>query len=465
MAFADKMKMTNWAFGFFVLSVMLLPIGFGGNRPLPFGLAQAGLAVSCLCLILGFGRSWQPPKLFPRLQLALILFSIVIVWAWLQTQPFLPKDWAHPLWMEAANVLNKPLHGVVAIAPEASQAGLNRLITYLVAGFLAYVLGQDPKRARLVIQALWASGTAICIYGLVVHITGWNKILWFDKWAYHEDLTATFVNRNHFAIYASLVLASGVALFLQSWREDVMAQKPTSRAPAVRAWLMRRGGMYMCSFMIIVLCIVLSHSRSGFMLGLAGIASYLFFYQIYRKSWARALLIALVAFIIISLAFAVARQYSERFASLFSDYSSTDRMKVYGMTIEALRDSPLFGYGLNGFQPVFRIYQRNMIMEFTHAHSDILESLLDLGLPMGFLMWAAVLLVVSGLARGIARRRRHGMFACLALAACIVVLGHAMVDFSLQIPGVVIPWVTLLGIGLAQSWRQAEREGVPELMS
>ena len=86
-------------------------------------------------------------------------------------------------------------------------------------------------------------------------------------------------------------------------------------------------------------------------------------------------------------------------------------MKVYGLTVEAIRDNPWLGYGLNGFQPIFRIYERGMIMEFTHAHSDVLESLLDLGLPAGLMLWSAIsLLIVSGLARGVLRA--GGVTAC-----------------------------------------------------
>ena len=85
-------------------------------------------------------------------------------------------------------------------------------------------------------QALWvSSGTLICIYGLIEFMAGGHKILWFDKWAYQEDLTASFVNRNHFAVYAGMVMTSGVALLVQSWREKVMAQKAANARGASHA--------------------------------------------------------------------------------------------------------------------------------------------------------------------------------------------------------------------------------------
>ncbi len=159
----------------------------------------------------------------------------------------------------------------------------------------------------------------------------------------------------------------------------------------------------------------------------------------------------------IALCLFVAFEFSERFATLFSDYSSTDRLKVYRLGLSVLHDNPWFGYGLNGFEPQFRLYQQNMLMEFNHAHSDILESLIDLGIPFGLLMWTAIGLLLSGLWHGIITRRQNGVFPVLGLTTSIMLLGHACVDFSLQIPGDVMIWAALMGAGLAQSWSQSER--------
>jgi len=457
MAFANRLKTADWPFWCFALAVISLPVGLGGNRPLPFGLAQAALALGCIALVLS-RRRWPPPLLFTRLTWGLGLFAVVVFWAWLQTQSFVPASWLHPLWKEAASTLRMPLGGAVAISPEDSFDGLTRLVTYIAVGLIAYVLGQDPSRARRLVQALWLSGAAICVYGLVVYIFGNHKILWFDKWAYQDDLTATFVNRNHFAVYADLVLTCGVALIIQSWRETIQTKKQSARAQALRDWLQKEGGPKALLLALVFIGIVLSHSRAGFVLAIIGPGSYVLFYQLYLKAWRRAIVTALSAFVILALMLLAAWHYSDRFARLLNDYSAFDRLTVYQLTLSALRDNPWLGYGLNGFQAVFRLYQHGMIMEFARAHSDVLESLLDLGLPAGFLLWAAIALLVSGLARGVVRRRRHGLFPALGLSASVIVLAHAFVDFSMQIPGVVFPWAALVGIGLAQSWRRGEKE-------
>jgi len=457
-----KLKLADLSFWCFVLGAVLLPIGFGGNRWLPFGIAQTAFALASFGVVLDAQR--LEPRLFLRLRVAFGLFAVVVMWAWLQTQSFMPVAWLHPLWKEASNVLGRPLHGAIALSPEDSLNGLNRLVTYLAAGILSYLFAQDPKRARQMIGAFWASGVMICLYGLIVYATGLHTILWFDKWAYQDDLTATFVNRNDFAVYAGLVLLCGVALLLQSWKENVQEKNAAARPAALRKWLTVEGLGRTLLLLFVFISLVLSHSRAGFALTLAGLGSYFFFYQVYRQAWGRAVLTLLTAAIIIAAALMIAWQYSDRFAQLFSDYSSADRLKVYKLTLLAIADNPWLGYGLDGFQPVFRLYEQGMIMEFTHAHSDVLESLLDLGIPVGLMLWSAILLLITGLVHGIVHRRRHGIFPCLGLAAAVIVLGHSIVDFSMQIPGVVIPWAMLTGIGLAQSWRQGEKEPAIEWM-
>jgi hypothetical protein len=82
----------------------------------------------------------------------------------------------------------------------------------------------------------------------------------------------------------------------------------------------------------------------------------------------------------------------------------------------------------------------------------VLESVLDLGIPAAMTLWLAIGIFISGLWHGICTRQRDGSYPALGLAVTLMVLGHASIDFSLQIPGIVLCWVSLLGVGLAQSW-------------
>ena len=463
MAVADKrLTFSDCAFWVFAVSIALAPVGFGGNRPLPFGLVQTGLALSCIFLL--FDRTaMAAPRFFARIGWAFALFGLVILWAWYQTMPFVPASWINPLWSDAATTLGRPLRGAISISPEDSRVGLIRLITYVAAGALAYFHCQRSARAQRLVQALWAAGSVICAYGLITYLLGINKILWFEKTAYEGDLTAVFVNRNHFAIYAGMIMLCGLALSVQSWRSAV--EKNGNVAPKMeflQNWLAWKGLPQVVLLALILVCIIFSHSRAGLMLTVAGFGAFIFFYLIYRKAWRLAAAALFFAFVGLTLIFVIAPYYSDRFAELFTDYSSRDRMSVYNLVLQAIRDNPWLGYGIDGFQPVFRLYQHGMVMEFLRAHSDFLESLLDLGIPVALMLWLAVALLLSGLVHGILNRRRHGSFAALALAASVMALGHALVDFDLQIPGVTLTWAVLLGAGLAQSWRASEKKGIVE---
>lgn len=446
----------NAAFWLYALGVILSPIGLGGNRPIAFGLIQLALGASCV-LLAREREFWRSIRIFKRLRAAMILFAAVVVWAFIQAMPIVPSEWAHPIWSETSATLGENISPSISIVPEDALKGLVRLVTYAISCALAFVLLQDSRRARRFLDLLWASGIAICVYGLVIYLAGVQKILWFDKWAYNDDLTATFVNHNHFAIYAAMVLTCGAARLFQSWRE-LRHSKPASFARALRDWLGKEGVPQTFMIAMVLACIVLSHSRAGLTLALAGLGAWVLFFHIYLRAWKRFWLVGFGTVIVIAVVLAFAVHTSERFAVLFHDYSSLDRLKAYTIGWHALLDNPWLGYGLNGYEPEYRIYQQNMRVEFNHAHNEWLESLIDLGIPMALTLWAAIGLLLSGLVHGILKRRRFGLFPTLGLAASLMALGHALVDFDLQIPSVTLTWLALLGMGLAQSWSHAERD-------
>ncbi len=230
MARSNRLNLINWAFWSMAISVTLLPIGLGGDRPIPLGIAQMSLAFSCLFLA-AHHEVWGHLRFFTRVQWALGFFVVIVLWTFFQTLPIAPPNWAHPLWLETRAVLGGPARGSIAVDPEDALKGLSRLLTYLATGVLAYVLAQDIRRGRKLLQLIWWSGVAICTYGLVIYLTGDSSILWFQKWAYMDDLTATFVNRNHFAIYAGMVFMTGIAYLMQSWGREVQGYKVPSTYP------------------------------------------------------------------------------------------------------------------------------------------------------------------------------------------------------------------------------------------
>lgn len=451
------LTLSNAAFACYVLCITLLPLGFGGNRDIPFGIAQIVLAISALLLV--FEQTLIKECFWPkRIIYALWLFALAMLWGFLQTQSFMPSDWHHPIWQDAAQALNKPLEGSIALWRGEAFFSLNRLITYIVAGILGYVFGQECGRAKLMVKALWYSGIALCIYGYFNVATDSTKVLWVEKLQYEHDLTSTFFSKNHFAIYAALVLLCGCCLFYQSWRKELRETREKKRSKTFMMWATQKAPLPFFLILFVFVAILLTHSRAALLLSLAGVAVYFICYQLYAKQWSRAMLLLLACVGIGAVIISFAVESSVQFANLFIDQSSKDRATVYNFCMAAIGDNPWLGYGLGSFQAVFRMYNDSVSASFNHAHSDILESLVDLGLPAGLMLWAAMALLISGVIRGLFKRRRHGLFPALGCAACVIVLGHSAVDFSLQIPGVVMPFAMLLGLSLAQSWGSSEKD-------
>ena len=94
MALTNRLNTSALAFWTYALSIALLPIGLGGDRPVSFGLAQVGLSITCVFLVLS-PNVWKEANFIERMRWTLALLGFVLLWAIFQTQPFVPASWQH----------------------------------------------------------------------------------------------------------------------------------------------------------------------------------------------------------------------------------------------------------------------------------------------------------------------------------------------------------------------------------
>jgi O-antigen ligase len=157
----------------------------------------------------------------------------------------------------------------------------------------------------------------------------------------------------------------------------------------------------------------------------------------------------------------------DRFDQLMGTQGASELRPVLWADAEhAIADHPLTGTGLGTFRDAYSLYAQEFEPYIVDkVHNDYLELALGLGIPaaiawVGALGWLMVLCM-----RGVFRRRRRKIYALAAVSATMLVAFHSLFDFSLQIPAVSILYVTVLGIGLAQSWRSeahTTHRAVPE---
>ena len=88
-----------------------------------------------------------------------------------------PAAWHHPLWAEAAAVLDRPIAGTISLDPGATITAAMRFATYGAIFWIALQGGRDRDRARSALWLMVLAGFAYSVYGLFVDFSGADSIL------------------------------------------------------------------------------------------------------------------------------------------------------------------------------------------------------------------------------------------------------------------------------------------------
>ena len=452
-----------WWFVAFIAALTLLPLPFGGNRPWASDLFGALCAVMVLGLAWDLYRmreTWPAGAPLYRLGISAALLTLVALWAAIQTVGWTPTAWQHPLW-QSVSAMPDAKSGAIALDPDRFAESLTRLLAYVACFLLAFFAGRDATRALRVVKALAAAAALYALYGLIVQSTGAETILWYDKWAYRNLLTSTFVNKNSYATYAALGLQCCIALL---WHR--LKHRPNDALPpdSVFAAQLERFGkrdvFYALMGIVVLGALVFTGSRAGVASGGAGCFVLLMLLAVNRRwGWTQWLPLVAVG-VALTLSFMMLGNMAtiNRLDETQVEADAAARLAAYDIATEAIADQPLRGYGLGGFENAFRLFRNpSLALWFQHAHNDYLELMVELGVPAALMVFGAVALLLSCCAFGVWRRKRQEIFCILAFSATATVGLHALADFSLQIPAVAATYATLLGLGVAQSWSTREK--------
>jgi O-antigen ligase len=139
-----------------------------------------------------------------------------------------------------------------------------------------------------------------------------------------------------------------------------------------------------------------------------------------------------------------------------SSFETEGRPRIFELTVEAIRDWPVFGTGLGTFRDIFPLYRtEDILVSVAQAHCDYLETIVELGLPAAILLFLSIASLLWICLRGVQRRRRNAVFPCIGVGATTLVAVHSLFDFSLQMPGVTATYWLLMGAAVAQSFNSS----------
>jgi len=454
--------MAQLVFRLMVFSVLLAPFPFASVLPWGWGALMASVGVALAGWFYCYGRGIVAIALRPWQMLLLFVPPLIaLVWCLIQAGTFAPNSWNNPLWQEASQALGTSLSGHISLTPGRTVLLASRFCLYGGVFWLAANLGRDPANARKAIVAFGWAVTIYALYGLLIFFAGNHSILWVAKFAYLDDLTSTFVNRNNYATFAGLGLICVVARAFISLHDHLNSSR--NQLERVRNFVLfmeKEGALYLLQILVIFSSILLSHSRAGLAATMFGVLALFAAFGFSKmgagkskgETGSRLPMRVAFAFLAVVVVFyaATGQGVDARLGS--TDLNVEERPLVYRLTAEAISDQPLLGAGLGSFEAVFRLYRTAKVPSiYDYAHDTYLETSLELGLPATLLLALPIVAAIIEMARGVRIRRKDLLGPCVGIGASTLVWLHALVDFSVQIPAVAVGYAMLMGIGYAQS--------------
>ncbi|MEO8143251.1 MAG: O-antigen ligase family protein [Betaproteobacteria bacterium] len=216
-----------------------------------------------------------------------------------------------------------------------------------------------------------------------------------------------------------------------------------------------------------------TESRGGWVAGLAGLAFIVWYLGVPRtregrEPWLRLIAGLLWVFIAFSAALrlipllgdASRAGLADTFGETVVSRGTSYRIDIYEVALDLVTDHPLTGYGADMFRFLYEMHKPvklDMGHSFIFVHSDYLQTWVEFGL-VGLALLGAVVGVAAAM---VARARRAGSADSLPFvcgAALTGILTHALVDFPLWIPFLLLilgMWLGALAADAGSSERLA----------
>lgn len=440
----------------FLVFILLSPIPLGANRPWAWALLGAGCAIllfvhTALELLLGHSLSTTAKRVAP----GIAALGLLAIWVWIQGISSLDHPFANPIWQEVSRDLGSPLPASISLAPAATGVTLFLIGTYATVFWIACRACRDENVAARFLTSFVFASVLYAGYGLYVQLFDLQTILWIKKWAYFRDLTSTFVNRNSYATFAGMGLIASLGLLLKLLHENF--DHNTDRRQFVSTLIqlcLGRGLLPLIGIILTSSALLLTHSRAG--LAVTTVAALLLLAVAYRVRLLPGRLFAVGGTILaggfLYSALLSADVTFDRFGALAT--SESGRIPAYAVILDAIATEPVVGFGARTFEYVFETFKPEALAgtNWRYAHSTPLELLLEFGIPAAAVGMAAMVWLAASLVKGVLIRRRNRIYPVVGVALVCLVSLHALVDFSLQMPGLAACFALLAGMTFAQSW-------------
>jgi len=435
---------TGWILAFVVISAA---VPAASNRPVFWmGWAAILMLLALVHLFLGARLApGRPLRLWDHVPLVAAI-AVIPLWGVIQALPglgSLASDLPLPAELQP---------GTISVAPYASLLAALRMTSYLIFFALVLEVASRADRAERLAWVVFFGVALHALYGLAALSFFDDSFFWGDKSAYEGFATGTFINRNAFASFIGMGICLGLGLTLRRVRRKQIRDsygRHRQKRQLISADFV--GLVVLLALMAITL--ILTGSRMGTAATAVGLTVVFVTMEVksgvtFRQIALR--IMAIVAVLLLVVLPIYGLDIIWRF--IFSANDSVSRTTVYGSIVQMIMERPIWGYGLDAFEPAFEISQGSGVMTqviWEYAHSTYLGNWMELGLIVGSLPLVAALLAARRLIQIIARRSTGIALPVVALGALCLLAVHATVDFSFEIQANLFFLLFLLGLGLA----------------
>jgi O-antigen ligase len=443
-----------------IVVLILAPLFFGSVDLFWIALWTILLAMSALCGVAVPMGAGQSRILFGFLALCGIYALVAIV----QVTPHVVDQLNDPSWRQANDLLGLDVLPRISSRAEIPPLAIGHFLLFATSFISGFLIGTSRRNSDRLIWFAQYSILLYVFYGVAALIFTPDMVLWAPKIAYRGNLTATFINHNTAATFvgagAILWFCSAFSSLQQSVQFSSIRVLLLTRANEHLAFriIVRSAGALTCFF-----ALLLTDSRGGLICSCLGLLVAITLMVADRQKprfWYMVVWGSLVLAVTVAWLSGMGRIGSH---GLFDGA----RWSVYEFCVEAIRQRPLLGAGAGTFEDLFPSLRADNFYSWgvwDYAHSTILEIAVEMGIPVAAMAVMAALASLFILARGAVTsegRSRRSLAAITGIAVLSYL--HSMIDFSLQIPGYLIPFGILIGCGIARASAAPTEAGAKRL--
>ena len=436
----SKLKILTIAF---ITIVLLSVLSFGSAKPFALSLLTAAMAVLFLLTVFSVKTGAATRR---YLLLVSVILTLALAWSIFQ----------------AANLSVQGADTIYATLFFSFPA-----ITFMT----GLVLGEKVRNARFIIKFLAIPASLMGIACLAEFLVSSDFVLGQQKLFYKDSFTLTFVNRNNAGTFLGLTSLILVRQFWASCRDVPLLnlvrtlflwQRP-DRSTLIAL-------LYAGLTLLTIIGLFLTKSRGAIGASLVAmflLAVWLLWLRLRRQTTGPQLKVKFAgAAVVIAATMSIAFIFAGERVMLRADTIGTrdPRFCTLPAIVRMLGDNWQFGTGAGTFVHAFPRYRDpecGISGIWEKAHNSYLEFWIEFGLLAPVLTITCILLAAIVFARHLGSARSSRSYSVLAVCAGLLVALHAIVDFSIEIPGIASFFAAIMAacsaIALADGTRPKRR--------